>query len=343
VIVAGGTYREECQVPTWSRIFGSGARAAAAVSLLSPASKLHAYVCRDWAEDARRSMEAFGVDTVFTEVDPDICFHYFHPLSTAQLSPALPQRFDPLVVRGEFVLRFGFLEGEAIVHADRAVYDPQNPRETFGFRSNGSTAGELAIVLNETQLGVGPGASDWPAVRQLMESTEAQIIVVKRGARGAAVYTNDSCKLVPAFKSETIFKIGSGDVFSAVFSYLWAERRLAPDEAAEGASKAVSKYVASRDVQASLDFGGIGNPVPPNGFPGPIYLAGPFFNLAQRWLIEEVRKCLLALGADVFSPLHDVGVDGGAAAIAARDLEGVRNSRAMLAIVDALAGVLPIY
>ena len=322
MIVAGGTYREECQVPAWSRIFGSGARAAAAVSLLSPASRLHAYVCKDWADDARRSMEAFGVEAVFTEIEPDICFGYFHPLSTTQLTPALPPRFDPLIVRGEFVLRFGFVEGEAVVHADRVVYDPQNSKETFRFWDNGSTAGELAIVLNETQLYVSSGSSDWSAVRNLMESNNARIVVVKRGPRGAAVYTSHSRTIVPAFKSDTVFKIGSGDIFSAVFSYLWAECRLQPDEAAEGASKAVSKYVSSRDVQASLNFDGIGPPVPPEGLTGPIYLAGlliptkpPVYNgmIAPRdsWMMPPSCNEMIPPGAPRLLALEVLSRYGG--------------------------------
>jgi nucleoside 2-deoxyribosyltransferase len=334
MIIAGGVYREECLAPAWSRIFGSGGRAAAAISELSPGSTLYAYACRDWADDARRSMEAFGVSADITEIDADICFSYFHPLSTAELTPTKLPRFPAIRADGDAALRFGFVEGDAIVQAERAVYDPQHWQETFSFRDNGSVAGELAVALNEIELRISAGSSGWPAVRMPMERSGARIVVVKRGARGAAVYTDDTCALIPAFRSETVFKIGSGDVFSAVFAYLWAERRVPPAEAAEVASKAVARYVGSRNVQASLDFEAVGPSVPPNGPTGPIYLAGPFFNLAQRWLVEEARDALIALGAEVFSPLHDVGIAGDAAFIAGRDLEGLRAARAVLAIID---------
>jgi nucleoside 2-deoxyribosyltransferase len=334
MIVAGGVYREECQVPTWSRIFGSGGRAAAAVSTLSPGSILYAYACRDWSSDLRFTMDSFGIKAHITEIDVDISFNYFHPLSAAILKPTRPPRFDSLRVAGEAVLRFGFIEGDAIVQADRVVYDPQNWTETFGFWDNGSKAGQLAIVLNEAQLHLSSGSTGPRAVRILMDRCGTSIVVVKRGPRGAVVYSNDDVRFIPAFKTNSVFKIGSGDIFSAVFSYLWAEKRLSPSEAAEGASRAVARYVESRNVQSDLNAGEPAAPIPPNGPIGSIYLAGPFFNLAQRWLIEEARSALFSLGAEVFSPFHDVGTTGGPEFIASADLEGLRNSKAVFAIVD---------
>ena len=40
---------------------------------------------------------------------------------------------------------------------------------------------------------------------------------------------------------------------------------------------------------------------------GKVYLAGPFFSMGQRWLVDEARRCLGELGMDVFSPFHDIG------------------------------------
>jgi hypothetical protein len=279
-------------------------------------------------------MEAFGVRADITEIEADICFSYFHPLSSPDSSPPDPPRYEPLRASGEAILRFGFVEGDAVVQAERVVYDPQHWKEACHFHRNGSAAGELAIVLNEIELSLSTGSLGRPAVQMLMEQSRARIVVVKRGARGVVVYDNENDIVIPAFRSETVFKIGSGDVFSAVFAHLWAERRVPPAEAAEVASKAVARYVDSRNAQVSLDLENIGPAVPPDGPTGPIYLAGPFFNLAQRWLVEEARSALIALGAEVFSPLHEVGMLGDAAFIAGRDLEGLRASRAVLAMTD---------
>ncbi len=96
----------------------------------------------------------------------------------------------------------------------------------------------------------------------------------------------------------------------------------------------MARYVETRGVQVEL--AGLEDRVAqPAAVSGRcIYLAGPFFTLSQRWLVEETRRCLEMLGATTFSPVHDVGVQGGAAQIAERDLEGLEQSSAVMAIVD---------
>src|SRR3546814_19974745 len=91
-----------------------------------------------------------------------VAFDYFHPLSTPGISP-VPGRLEPLPpihVEGEVVLRFGMLEGDAIVKADRAVYDPQSAFSTPRFTDNGSQANHLAIVPNRVEDSTLPGERD---------------------------------------------------------------------------------------------------------------------------------------------------------------------------------------
>jgi nucleoside 2-deoxyribosyltransferase len=66
-----------------------------------------------------------------------------------------------------------------------------------------------------------------------------------------------------------------------------------------------------------------------------IYLAGPFFNIAQKWLVEESRAALMGMGLKVFSPLHDVGL-GTAREVAPRDIAALKVSRVVLALVDGI-------
>jgi nucleoside 2-deoxyribosyltransferase len=66
--------------------------------------------------------------------------------------------------------------------------------------------------------------------------------------------------------------------------------------------------------------------------PPKIYLAAPFFDVGQRWLVEVVRSALMDLGAEVFSPLHDVGYSVPDAA--AHDLAGLATCDSVLALLD---------
>lgn len=334
MIVAGGVYREECIRPHWSRIFGSGGRAAAAVSMLSRGSRLIAYASEHWIEDVEHSMAAFGVLPELVAIPEDIAFHYLHPLAHAELVGAPADRHAPLEVTGDTVLRFGFVEGDAVVHGKRVVFDPQNADEALRFRANGSTADSLAMVLNEVELTMAVGDAGEAGAMALMQRAGASVVVVKRGPRGATVFQPGQMHEIPAYEAASVFKIGSGDIFSAVFAQRWGEVGEEPALAADAASRAVARYVETRNSQVSPS---MPDPPSPRRMPdasGTIYLAAPFFTLSQRWLVEEARNCLLSLGAKVFSPIHDVGAHGHADFIAASDLDGLDRCSVMLAFVD---------
>jgi nucleoside 2-deoxyribosyltransferase len=61
----------------------------------------------------------------------------------------------------------------------------------------------------------------------------------------------------------------------------------------------------------------------------PVYLAGPFFNLQQRWLVDVVNA---SLAPHVWSPSHEVG--SGGLEVAQQDLDGLELCDAVLALLD---------
>ncbi|WP_375167134.1 MULTISPECIES: PfkB family carbohydrate kinase [unclassified Bradyrhizobium] len=87
----------------------------------------------------------------------------------------------------------------------------------------------------------------------------AAVLVVKRGPRGAIVYqVGDDPIEIPVYRSETVFKIGSGDVFSAAFALHWGERAIDAATAADIASKSVAHFVDGHalPLPESLNHGG---------------------------------------------------------------------------------------
>src|SRR3546814_19719315 len=66
---------------------------------------------------------------------------------------------------------------------------------------------------------------------------------------------------------------------------------------------------------------------------GKVYLAAPFFDLAQRWLFEEARSNLLDMGAQVFSPVHEVG-PGPASIVAPEDIAGLEAADVVFAVLN---------
>ncbi|WP_114810379.1 PfkB family carbohydrate kinase [Paraburkholderia kururiensis] len=315
--IVGGLYRELCHVPAWDAVFGSGVRAAAAVSVLSPGSTLHTYAEGFESLDAT-SLKEQGIEVRLSRRPTAIVFAYFHPLSRPHIQPPLDEitRQQTIEVSGDAVLRFGFLEGDAVINACRAVYDPQTWRDPAPFGANGSIADELAIVLNERELQSAAGLDDLSsAASRLMERQSAAVIVVKGGVRGAMVFERGGrAAYIPAYRSPRVFKIGTGDVFSAIFAHHWAEARLPAVDAADIASRSVAAYCGA--VQLPLADNAHRNLVPvKSAAPGTVLIEGAADTIGQRYTMEEARFVLRELGVDVTSPALDGTVKTNAAAV----------------------------
>jgi len=345
--VAGGTYLEVCHVPEWHHIYGSGARAACAASLLCGATELHTFVGSDYEPDLRALCDTFSVSLHVQQVPRTIAFHYFHGLSTPTVVPLIHtlKSHPVMTVRGEAVLRFGMLEGSALIEAARVVYDPQSVFDPMPFSENGSRTEHLAVVLNrnEARALVGDLAPDALA-DGILASMGAEIVIVKQGAEGALLVTKSGTREhIDAFETPAVFPIGSGDVFSAAFAALWAAEKVDPVPAARFASLAAAHYCSTRSLPIPTSESDIRAAVPglaalpPRKRPGArrCYLAGPFFDLGQRWVIEEAKAALESQGLSVFSPLHDVG-HGQAQVVVPQDLKALDEVDIAFGLVDGL-------
>lgn len=335
--VVGGVYAERCLEPFWDDVYGSAGRAAAAISAAVPDVKLVTYRSDDLADGLDNLAAVYGLNISGDKVPNGVAFDYMHSLADPRITPRPDaiSKHDDLVVADDVVLRFGMLEGTARVKAQRAVYDPQSAFDPRPFQENGSSADEVALILNrlEGRRLTGESEAD-KIIDALISSQDAAVVVLKLGGHGALVATKTSRKMIPAYRSETVWKIGSGDVFSAAFTLFWAIEKRQPDEAADLASRAVAQYAGTRTlpIQTAAELLSLdAKPITPGS--GRVYIAAPFFNLAELWMVEEVRQRLLGMGVSVFSPLHDVG-RGSASEVARRDLEGLDDCDAVLAVLN---------
>ena len=338
ISVAGGVYAERCLEPFWDDVYGSGGRAAAAMSGSLEGIRLHTYRASGLADGLENLAAVYGIEPHGPEIEgPGVSFDYMHSLANPRIAPrpdAIAQH-ESIEVEDDVVLRFGMLEGTAVVRGDRVVYDPQSAFDPRPFGENGSTAGSLALILNRlegSRLTGRPEPSE--IISALASSDRADVVVLKLGGHGAMVAQNGRTTVVPAYRSPTVWKIGSGDVFSAAFALHWGVHGLAADEAADLASRSVSAYAATRSLPSpSAQLLASAPIVPVIPGKGRVYVAGPFFNLGELWMIEEVRRRLLDMGVQVFSPLHDVG-RGPASEVTRRDLEGLDRCDVVLAVLN---------
>jgi hypothetical protein len=336
ITVAGGVYHERCIWPDWDQVFGSGGRAAAALTGVVDHVCLHAYATAELAKAFEGNRGLYGFRFTPAPAEQAISFEYIHSLSIPDIRPTVPliRRQPPLQVSAEVVLRFGMMEGTAVVAADRCVYDPQSAHAPEPFADNGSKARHLAVVANRGELSaLGGGSDPLDTARRLVGEGSAEAVVVKAGAAGAHVVEAGGETPVPAFRTDRVWSLGSGDVFAAVFAAQWGVEERPAVEAARLASRAVADYVSTMALPVS--------PAPSGDFPiavaktGLVYLASPFFTIGQRWLVDEARRGLAALGMQVFSPFHDIG-SGPAHEVAPADIAALDRSDAVFAILDGL-------
>jgi nucleoside 2-deoxyribosyltransferase len=338
ITIVGGVYHESCIWPTWDQIYGSGGRAAAAISGHVDRVLLRAYYHPGAAQRFMENVRLYGFSFDPVDIDQAISFEYIHSLSVPSIQPT-PSRIrtqSPIVVSDDVVLRFGMMEGSARVTADRCVYDPQSAFSPERFDQNGSKAAHLAIVANRGEILSLTNTSDPDIAAELLLKSGVEVIVVKSGVDGAFIYDGSGKDHVPAYRTNNVFTIGTGDVFAAMFAAHWGVHGKSPKEAADLASRGVAAYVDTMTL-----------PVPPAhelirttrptavGVGGLVYLAGPFFTLGQRWLIDESRRCLREMGLKVFSPVHDVG-PGKAEEVAQPDLDALSKCDVVFGILDGL-------
>lgn len=339
ITISGGIYHERCIWPDWDQVYGSGGRAAAALSGHVDDVTLRTYARADTAERFKSQVAAvYGLNFVPVDASQTISFEYVHSLSVPVVrpAPALIRINTPIEITADVVLRFGMMEGSARVEADCCVYDPQSAFRPEPFEENRSKARRLAIVANRSEVMALGRKNDLAGSARALLDDGAEIVIVKLGAAGATMIDSSGNTSIPAFLAERIWKIGSGDVFAALFASAWGVHGVDPVEAARFASRGVAEYVRSMALpiptKTDLDRSPLSEV---KGAGGRVYLAGPFFNLGQRWLVDEARHALRELGMEVFSPVHDVG-HGSAEEIAPADLAELDRCDVVFAIVDGL-------
>jgi hypothetical protein len=340
--IVGGTYLEYCTDPFYRGLYGSGFRGALALSGIIPSIRFSTCLGENEVEDFLARCAAYGIVPTIIPTTATISFNYEHPLKKPIIYPDVDTqdeiRFSPLAC--DYILYYGMAETTPSVVGKKVVYDPQS---LIKFSDTNSHADCLAIILNRKEAnrfsGLGEQADLIDIGNELRMTEGAEIVVIKNGSDGAWVFDTTGISKIPVFETPTVWPIGSGDIFSAVFAWKWMCEGRSAKDAAYFASRYTAGYCASSQLQL---------PKKPRSYPAlkhrlgkqKVYLAGPFFTMAERWLINELKNALEDFGNQVFSPFHDVRFSSDKE-IAQKDLKGLNACDAVLAVVAGLdAGTL---
>ncbi len=344
--VVGGFYEERCTRPAWDDTFGSGGRAAAAIATYGTEVVFHTYTSPKSKSYLEMVAAAYKLSVQTNDIERAVTFSYLHDLAAPYISHVPPPQSmaTSLQIQQDKVVRFGMLEGDAVVHAQWAVYDPQNQGAPVTFGANGSIAKHLALVLNSweaRQMAGLPEGDAHACARKIAREQHAEVVIIKQGAQGALVWADQEACQVPAYRTKNVWKIGSGDCFVAYFAQAWMEQKLSPAVAADFASRATAYYVDTKGFAALATLEASHYPpIRPTSsqlfaLPKKVYLAGPFFHLGQIWLIEQARTLLQSTGLQVISPFHDIGL-GSAEDVVPLDIQAIKDCDLVFAAVDGL-------
>lgn len=339
MIVVGGTYLEHCQTPYRNRIMGSGLRAACALSAVDTDLRLYSSIDEHNCESAEITAGSFSFNISWTKRSKPVQFMYFTPLFSPALigHDASSGQLD--VEECQAALVFGMTETTATVSSDFLIFDPQHARS---FNPAQFKCKHLAIVANVGEtMNIGESSDIRTAGKNVIAKFKAEAVITKLGARGVLVTTSKYQDEIGPHPTQSVMPIGSGDVFSAAFAWVWANSGADAIEAARVGSAATAQYVSTetlpipRDVLVGESF--LEPPIEPRDVE--VYLAGPFFSLSELWLVDNLYLEMSNLGARIFSPYHHVGKGG--LEVAQKDIEGLRKCNSVLALLDNLdAGTL---
>ena len=310
--IVGGIYQEKSVFPASDVLYGSGGRAASALRELDNEVVLSGFVGRNRHSDIEyHAKHIWQVPLNAHAVPETVSFTYYHGLSDPVIRPTrLPFPDVPVIeVSADVILQFGMLEGTAIVHGKKVIFDPQNPETPELFDVAGSTATELAYVLNRGEAFKLTRTNTMEdAAKVLFQRENVVVVVIKAGADGACIYTKDQHFHVTAYATPLVWPIGSGDIFAAVFAHFWGTENMPPQIAAEYASRGAALYCGTKSIpllRSSLfnepfEYPELDKKKNPSDIW--IYLAGPFFTMGQLWLVEEAKAALSHAGFNVFPP-----------------------------------------
>jgi hypothetical protein len=342
--VVGGTYFEECFEPHWREIYGSGLRGS--LTILGLGDSVHVELHTFGDSEAREHLNYLGavydkLSSNVKEIEQSLTFKYDHPLADPLIYPrldTLTPKENRISVEAENIVLYGTLDGIIDVKGDKVVYDPQSPVNPIPFRKTGSVANQLVIITNYSEAVSYTKKSELSEIKKVFfEIENLHGLIIKDGPKGAYVIDKTGEQTsISAYRTNNVWSIGSGDVFTASFAYHWIVENMSLVDAARNASKNTAQYCESKQLNFDKL---IESKLTPVNYienkSATIYLAGPFFNFPQRWLVQQFRAALRSMNINVFSPWHEIGY-GLAKDVVPLDIEALDRASLVLAIVDGL-------
>lgn len=340
ISVIGGTYREIDYDDISFEIFGSGFRCAK--FLLENNCNVKFYTSGNsevyrFLKENRKVYDKLAFEC--TESDEIITFKYSFALDNPNIFPNILniKKTKDIESNDTNIICYGMLETNFKVKGEKIIYDPQTSLRPVKFKEIGK-AEQLIYIVNQNEAKTISSSNNLSDIKNyFFEEEKVKAFIIKNGPYGATLYYDDKEFRIPSYISRNVNKIGSGDIFTSSFGYYWMEKNLSLEDCAIYASKSTSLYC---DKKVFVDTTGIEEQIfqefkSKDLSNKQVYLASPFFSIAELVMVDKIRDAFLEFGIKVFSPFHDIGL-GDDVSIARQDVEGINNSDIIFCVFDNL-------
>lgn len=337
VSIIGGTYLEIDHDYLSYELFGSGLRGAK--FFLENSVKVDFYTrCNEETKNFLKQYQKVYTDfNVRCLETPDlITFTYNFSLDSPTIFPN-PKKITKreLEVEAENILAYGMLELDFSIVGKKVVYDPQTSINPKSFSQFGK-ADELVYIVNLGEAQSLSQSRDIELIKSYFFNVEnAKAFIIKNGPYGATLYLKNIEIYIPSYITNSVNKIGSGDIFTASFTYYWLVKDFSFEEAALFASRSTACYCDNKVYQDCSIHSEFQYPEykATDLSKKQVYLASPFFSLAELIFVDKIRTTFISFGVKVFSPYHDIGI-GNDTTIAIRDFDGIDSSDIVFCMLD---------
>ncbi|MHB9142104.1 MAG: PfkB family carbohydrate kinase, partial [Paludibacter sp.] len=312
ISIIGGTYKEINLENNTDEIYGSGLRSS--YYLLENGVKVKFYTSgNSKVEDYLKLYKGTYPNFEFycEKSENFITFNYYFALDSPTIYPNILKinKTEVITVLEDNIVCFGMLETDYSITGNRVIYDPQTSLRPLKFSLFGKAEQLIYIVnLNEAKSISGLENTN-EIIDFFFESEGVYALIIKNGPYGANLYYEGKTHKIPSYITDTVTKIGSGDIYTTSFAYYWIEKGLSLEQSALNASKSTAYFCDTlivRQHKLLTNFNYI-EYEPKQLFDKQIYIASPIFSLSDVILVDKLRNVFLDFGIKVFSPFHDIG------------------------------------
>jgi sugar/nucleoside kinase (ribokinase family)/nucleoside 2-deoxyribosyltransferase len=171
-----------------------------------------------------------------------------------------------------------------------------------------------ALLVNEEEALLLSESTNIDEAIEKLEKMGPKYLIIKRGHKGCTLVCDENRVNFPAFKSNVVCTLGSGDVFGGAFAAAFL-RTGNIEYSVQIGNCVAANFIESLAVETVIDKAGVEKDlyirekfVIDEKLLKKVYLAGPFFSIQEINWVKQISDRLESAGFTVLSPSRENGI-----------------------------------